>query len=434
MTSENMIRIGIAGLGTVGIGVVKILNRHQAVLAERSGVALNITAVSARDRSRDRGIETSGFRFEPDALVLAEAPDVDIVVELIGGADGVAYDLVKGALQNGKHVVTANKALLALHGTELAEIAEANNAAINFEAAIAGGIPIVKALREGLAGNRFNRVYGILNGTCNYILTEMEQTGRDFSDVLAEAQELGYAEADPSFDIDGVDAAHKLALLASLAYGARVDFSAVHIEGIRHIQAIDIAFAKELGYRIKLLAIAAERGEGIEQRVHCCMVPVDTPIAHVDGVFNAVVADGDFVDTTVFEGRGAGEGPTASAVVGDIIDIARGNRVPTFSVPVTSLRTIDTVSVASRIGRAYIRLHVVDRPGVIADIAAVLRDEAVSISTLVQRGRASGPNGGVPVVLITHEGVESALTRALERIAALQVVLETPRMIRIESF
>jgi homoserine dehydrogenase len=362
---------------------------------------------------------------------MAADPEVDVVVELIGGAEGVARGVVETALDHGKPVVTANKALMARHGTELARRAEAKGVALAFEAAVAGGIPIIKALREGLAGNRFTRIYGILNGTCNYILTTMRESGREFGDVLAEAQKLGYAEADPSFDIDGVDAAHKLAILTSAAFGSEVDFTGVHVEGIRHITALDIEYADELGYRIKLLGLTRLTDRGVEQRVHACMVPLATPIAHVEGVFNAVVAEGDFVGTVVLQGRGAGAGPTASAVAADLVDIAAGRRTPTFAVPVEALQKRPASPMLHHHGAYYVRLMVVDRPGVIADIAAALRDEQVSLEAMIQRGRA--PGEAVPVVLTTHLTEEAGMRRALERIGKLDTVLEPPRMIRIED-
>ncbi|MBM3573873.1 MAG: homoserine dehydrogenase, partial [Alphaproteobacteria bacterium] len=316
------LKIAIAGLGTVGAGVLKLLAEHAELIAARCGRRLVVTAVSARDRKRDRGVDLTGVRWYQDAAALAADPEIEIVVELIGGAEGVARQLCEAALDAGKHVVTANKALLAHHGTALATLAEGKGRTLAFEASVAGGIPIVKSLREGLAANRLSRIYGILNGTCNYILTTMREQRREFAEVLAEAQKLGYAEADPSFDVDGTDAAHKLAILTSLAFGAAVDLNGVHIEGIRHVSSLDIDYADELGYRIKLLGIARRTEHGIEQRVHPCMVPKGTPIAHVEGVYNAVVAEGDYVGRVVHEGRGAGAGPTASAVVADLLDIA----------------------------------------------------------------------------------------------------------------
>jgi len=425
------LKIAIAGLGTVGAGTVKLLQDQGALLTRRAGRAIEITAVSAREKGKDRGIDLSGYRWFDDPVALAADSEADVVVELIGGADGAARTLVETALSKGRHVVTANKALLAHHGTALAKAAEARGLTLAFEASVAGGIPIVKALREGLAGNRISRIYGILNGTCNYILTTMRKTGRAFGDVLADAQKLGYAEADPSFDVDGVDAAHKLAVLTSLAFGRVVDFAGVHVEGIRHVSALDIEYAAELGYRIKLLGIARATDHGVEQRVHPCMVPLETPIAHVEGVFNAVVAEGDFVGQTVFEGRGAGAGPTASAVVSDLLDIARGRVTPTFGVPAADLAIAPTASMERHFGPYYVRFMVVDQPGVVADIAAALRDEKVSLEAVIQRARS--PDGMVPLVLTTHDTEEAAMRRALARIETLKSVIEPPRMIRIES-
>ena len=425
------LNIAIAGLGTVGAGTVQLLHEQAELLEKRCGRRLVVTDVSARDRDRDRGIDLSATTWHDDPVAMASGADVEVVVELIGGEDGVALAVCEAALGGGRHVVTANKALLAHHGTALARKAEDAGAALAYEAAVAGGIPIVKALREGLAANRISRINGILNGTCNYILTTMRDTGRDFDDVLAEAQRLGYAEADPSFDIDGLDTAHKLAILTSLAFGCEVGFDAVYVEGIRHVAAIDIDYARELGYRIKLLGIARRTPHGIEQRVHPCMVRLEAPIAHVEGVFNAVVAEGDFVDTTVYEGRGAGAGPTASAVVADLVDIARGRMAATFSVPAADLVPLDAAPMERHAGAYYLRFMVIDQPGVLSALAAVLGDEGISIESMLQRGR--DPGEVVPLVMIIHETEEAAMTRALERIAALDPVVEPPRMIRIEA-
>ncbi|NUB25470.1 homoserine dehydrogenase [Azospirillum brasilense] len=426
------LKIAVAGLGTVGAGVLKLLERQAALIEQRCGRRIEVVAVSARSRGKDRGVDLSTVEWYDDPVALAAHPGVDVVVELIGGSEGPAKETVELALERGRHVVTANKALLAHHGTALAAKAEAAGLAIGFEAAVAGGIPIIKGLREGLAGNRVSEVHGILNGTCNYILTEMRTTGRDFADVLADAQKLGYAEADPSFDIDGVDAAHKLAILTSVAFGTPVDFKSVHVEGIRHVAAVDFDYADALGYRIKLLGIARRTDHGIEQRVHPCMVPKAAPIAAVDGVFNAVIAQGDFVDRVLFVGRGAGEGPTASAVVADLIDIARGRSTPTFGVPAAQLSEAQPSPMEARRGSYYVRLMVVDRPGVIADVAAAMRDQNVSMEQFLQRGRA--PGEAVPVVLTTHDTDEAAMQRALATIAAKESVVEPPRMIRIEQF
>jgi homoserine dehydrogenase len=427
------LRVGVAGLGTVGAATLTLLEQQRELVSERAGRPIDVVAVSARDRTRRRDLDLSHARWCDDARALADDPEIDVVVELIGGAGGIALELVRGALARGKHVVTANKALLAHHGTELARAADQAGVALAFEAAVAGGIPIIKTLREGLAANRIQRVYGILNGTCNYILTEMRRERREFADVLADAQRLGYAEADPSFDIDGVDAAHKLAVLTAVAFGCEVNFEGVHVEGIRHITAMDIAYAEELGYRIKLLGIARPTEHGIEQRVHACMVPLGTPIAHVEEVFNAVVTEGDFVGRTVAEGRGAGGGPTASAVVSDLVDLARGRVLPAFSVPARALKRLPAAPMEAHRGAYYVRLMVIDRPGVIADVAAALRDERVSLESMIQRGRALTPESTVPVVMTTHEAQEDAMRRALDRIAALDSVTETPRMIRIEA-
>jgi homoserine dehydrogenase len=425
--------IAIAGLGTVGAGVLALLASESQQIGIRSGRLPQVTAVSARDRKRNRGVDLSQAQWFDDPVAMAGEADAEIVVELIGGSDGVAKAVVERAIARGRHVVTANKALLALHGTALARQAEAKGVALAFEAAVAGGIPIVKDLREGLAANRLTRIYGILNGTCNYILTTMRQTGRAFADVLAEAQRLGYAEADPSFDIDGVDTAHKLAILTSLAFGREVDFAHVHVEGIRHVSDLDIEYANELGFRIKLLGIARATEHGIEQRVHPCMVSLDAPIAHVEGVFNAVHAEGPFVGPVMHEGRGAGAGPTASAVVADIMDIARGRQVPAFGVPAGSLAPAKTAPMERHVGPYYVRLMVVDQPGVIADVAGALRDEKVSMEAVIQRSRATAANAAVPVVLTTHATEEAAMRRCLKRIAELKTVVEPPRMIRIEA-
>ncbi|MBL4907339.1 MAG: homoserine dehydrogenase [Sneathiella sp.] len=424
-------KIGIAGIGTVGVGVIKIIQQHTQLLNNRAGVNFEIVAVSGRDRSKNRAVSLDGMTWYDNAVELANDPNVELVLELIGGSEGIAKDLCFAALEAGKPVVTANKALLAVHGTELAALAEKKGVSLNYEAAVAGGIPIVKAMREGLAGNSIHRVYGILNGTCNYILTEMEETGGEFESILEEAQNLGYAEADPSFDVDGIDAAHKLAILTSLAFGTPVDFDSVYIEGIRDVSALDIEFAKEFGYRIRLLGVARRTSKGIEQRVHPCMVRADTAIANVAGVFNAVVAEGDFVDSTVYEGRGAGEGPTASAVVADIVDIAAGRTAPTFGIPVEKMVDIPKVPVEEHVGCYYVRLTVFDRPGVIADVSAVFRDEEISIESLLQRGRA--PEEAVSVVLTTHEVKEASILRALSKINEFDHSSATPRMIRIAS-
>jgi homoserine dehydrogenase len=423
--------VAVAGLGTVGGGVLKLLRDNADIVAARAGRPIAVTAVSARDRNKDRGVPVSGLRWYEDPVALAADPAVDVIVELIGGSEGPAKALVEAAIAAGKPVVTANKALLAVHGAALAAAAEARGVALAFEAAVAGGIPAIKAIREGLAANRISRIAGILNGTCNYILTQMRERGREFSEVLADAQKLGYAETDPSFDIDGIDAAHKLAILAALAFGRPVAFDAVYIEGIRGISALDIVFATELGYRIKLLGIASQSEAGIETRVHPCMVPHTAPIARVDGVFNAVVAEGDFVGRVMLEGRGAGAGPTASAVVADLIDVARGRVTPVWGAAAEALSAVPSVPMSAHVGPYYTRLMVVDRPGVIADVTAALRDQGISMESMLQRGRS--PGEAVPVVLVTHETKESAMRAAVARISSLGTVMEEPVLIRIEA-
>ena len=385
------LKIAVAGLGTIGGGTLRLLHQNAALLSRRCGRELKVTAVC--DLRQELAAEWPDIAWYDDALRMVAEADADVIVELIGGSDGIARKLTEAAIAAGKHVVTANKAMIAHHGTAMVRAAEQKGVTLAFEAAVAGGIPITKSLREGLVGNEISRVYGILNGTCNYILTAMRESGREFADVLAEAQQLGYAEADPSFDVDGVDTAHKLAILTSLAFGCEIDFDAVHIQGIRDVSALDIQFADELNYRIKLLGIARSTEDGIEQRVHPCMVPLNSPIAHVDGVFNAVVADGDFVDTTMYHGRGAGERPTASAVVADIVDIARGNRAPALGVPVSELAPLKPSPMEAHRGRYYVRLMVSDAPGVFADIAAVLRDCEVSMEAVLQKGPVAGRGG-----------------------------------------
>lgn len=429
---KTPLKIAVAGLGTVGVGLVKIIHNHADLLSRRCGRPIVLTAVCARSKDKDRGINLDGVQWFDDAVKMAAEADADVVVELIGGSEGVAKDMAEAALSNGRHVVTANKALIAHHGTALAKLAEDKGVAINYEAAVAGGIPIIKSLREGLAGNVITHVYGILNGTCNYILSTMRDTGRDFDDVLKEAQELGYAEADPAFDIEGVDAAHKLAILASLAYGSEVDFAGVHIEGITGLEAQDIQFAEELGYRVKLLGVAQQIDGQVEQRVHPCLVPMNAPIASVEGVFNAVVCDGDSVDTVMQEGRGAGEGPTASAVAADIADIARGIILPTFGVPATELTPANTRPMSQRTGAYYVRMSVRDQSGVFAGVANALRDHDVSMESVLQRGRSTGE--AVPLVMVLHETVEQKMLNTLDDIAKIDGVLEQPKMIRIENF
>jgi len=424
------LRIAIAGLGTVGGAVVKALHRRGDELSRRAGRSLEIVAVSARERGKARSGDISGFAWQPDAIALAKTK-ADVVVELIGGEDGVARATVEAALQAGKHVVTANKALLARHGARLALSAEDKSLALKFEAAIAGGIPIVKALRESLIAHGVVAVRGILNGTCNFILTNMEATGRPFAEVLRDAQSLGYAEADPSLDVGGGDTAHKLALLSSLAFGTKPDLDHMTVEGIERITPDDIRFAREFGFRIKLLGIARRVGEGIDQRVQPAMVRASTPLADVDGAFNAVLADAGEAGPYFFEGRGAGAAPTASAVVADIVDIARGAVGPAFGVPARDLKTLEPAQAGEASSAFYLRFEVLDLPGVLAEIAGHLAQARVSIESMIQRGRAHGEP--VSIVMITHDTPQMAVERALKVIATSDKVRARPCMIPMEA-
>ena len=434
------LRIGLAGLGTVGSSLVRILERHGNDLAVKTGRPISIAAVSARNRAKDRGYDISGYSWFDDPVALARDPGSDLFVELIGGADGPAHASIKAAIDAGKHVVTANKALLARHGLELARAAEDAGVSLNFEAAAAGGIPIIKTLREALAGNTVNRIYGILNGTCNYILSRMEQDGLSFADCLTAAQHLGYAEADPTFDIAGTDAAHKLALLAAIAFGTEIDVESVYVEGISSITPADIEAADELGYRIKLLGVASRTDSGIEQRVHPTMVPKSSAIARVDGVTNAVAVDADFVGSLVLAGPGAGGEATASSVVSDIADIARGDRMGTFGRPASALEPYRRAGMRLHEGGYYIRLSVFDRPGAFAAIAGRMAASGISLESIVQRHRAASAAAPeqaasetpAPVILITYETTEAAIRQSLEAIKADGHVLGEPQMIRIE--
>ncbi|MBD3728662.1 MAG: homoserine dehydrogenase [Sphingomonadales bacterium] len=410
------LRIALAGLGTVGAGVIRLLDTNGALLAARAGRELQVVAVSARDRGKDRGVDLARFAWEDDMTAMAARGDVDVVVELVGGSDGPALTLARNAIREGKGLVTANKAMIAHHGMELAAAAEAAGTALRFEAAVAGGVPVIKGLREGAAANAIERVYGILNGTCNYILSTMEDSGADFGETLAAAQQLGYAEADPTFDIEGVDAAHKLSILAGIAFGSAIDFAAVDCSGISRVRAQDIAQADALGFVVRLIGSADVDSTGAEpklyQRVQPCLVHKDHPLAHVDGPTNAVVAEGNYVGRLLFQGAGAGDGPTASAVVADLIDIARGETGTPFSVPVAAMVAMDKAQSGHRTGRRYIRFTVTDRPGVLAEITAAMRDAGVSIESLIQQGRPE-EGGEVLVAMVAHEGPESGVSEAL---------------------
>ena len=429
------LRIALAGLGTVGVGVIRLVEANKALIERRAGRPIVITVVSARDRTRARGVDLSPYAWEDDMVILGERADVDVVVEMVGGSDGPALACSRATIEAGKALVTANKAMIAHHGLELAAKAEEHMVALKFEAAVAGGIPVIKGLREGAAANAIERVYGILNGTCNYILTVMEDTGRDFADVLAEAQAKGYAEADPAFDVEGIDAAHKLSILAAISFGTRLDFASVITAGITRLRAADIAQAHALGYVIRLIGMADAGPEGLFQRVQPHLVPMDHPLAHVDGATNAVVAEGNFSGRLLFQGAGAGDGPTASAVVADLIDIARttaggGEVGNAFSMPVAELEAMPPAPTGHRLGRAYLRFMVKDRPGVLAEIAAALRDAGVSIESLIQKGRA-GESGEVMVALVTHEGPESAVSEALRLLEGSDSLSEAPLVLHI---
>lgn len=418
-TAAEPLRIAIAGLGTVGAGVIRLLDTNRDLIAARAGRAIEVVAVSARDRGKDRGVDIARFAWEDDMTALARREDVDVVVELVGGSDGPALALSRAALSAGRGLVTANKAMIAHHGVELAELAEGKGAPLKFEAAVAGGIPVIKGLREGTSANQLTKVYGILNGTSNYILSTMERTGADFAEVLAEAQRLGFAEADPAFDIEGVDAAHKLAILAAIGFGTRIDFGAVGITGITEVRAADIAQADALGFVIRLIGEAdvedTPEGPCLLQRVRPCLVAKGHPLSAVDGPTNAVVAEGNFSGRLLFQGAGAGDGPTASAVAADLIDIARDEVGAPFSIPVANLAALPPAEPGHRIGRSYLRFMVNDRPGVLAEITAAMRDGDVSIESLIQQGRAAG-GGQVMVAMVTHEGPERCVTQALAQL------------------
>jgi len=428
------LNIALAGLGTVGGGVVRLIETNAELIARRARRPIRIAAVSARDRTKDRGVDLSRYDWEDDAAALAARPDVDVVVEMVGGSDGPALALARNAIAGGKSIVTANKAMIAHHGLELAAAAEAAGVALKFEAAVAGGIPVIKGLSEGAAANAIERVYGILNGTCNYILSTMEDTGRDFADVLADAQRMGYAEADPTFDIEGIDAAHKLSILAAIAFGSRLRFDAVETMGIASVKAADIEQARSLGYVIRLIGMAgidaAHGSPRLFQRVRPHLVPIDHPLAHVDGATNAVVAEGNFMGRLLFQGAGAGDGPTASAVVADIIDIAKGEKGPAFAMPAGELEAMEPASSGHRVGSAYIRFTVPDRPGVLADITAAMRDAGVSIESLIQKGDPD-QDGEVILAVVTHPGPESAVTEAMRILDGSDSLTAQPLVMQI---
>ncbi|MEM1343524.1 MAG: homoserine dehydrogenase [Pseudomonadota bacterium] len=431
--SDRPLRLAIAGLGTVGTGVIRLIERHGPDLATRAGRPLEVVAVSARSRTRARGIDISALGWEDDPVRLATREDVDCVIEVIGGSDGPAKALVEAALEAGKPVVTANKALIAHHGQALAERAEAHGTHLGCEAGVAGAIPVLRALGQGLAGGSVTRIFGVLNGTCNYILTRMAATGDDYASVLAEAQRLGYAEADPAFDVEGTDAAHKLAILAAMAFGTRIDFDGVITEGIARITAEDIQTAAEMGYTIKLLGLAQRHDGGLEQRVRPCMVAKDTAIGALPGVTNAVVIEGDTAGTHTLTGPGAGEGPTAAAVIADVLDVARRRSDPLFARPAAALAPAARLAHGAEHAPYYLRFGLSDRPGALAALAAALGEAGVSIARMRQNGTQDGEGAPVPVVIVTHNTQRDAIDTALTRIAALPVSTAEPVAIRIEQ-
>ncbi len=434
---SDALRIGVAGLGTVGASVLRILRDKSEMLTRQCGRPVTVTAVSARDRSRDRGVDLSGLAWFDDPVELAKSADIDVFVELIGGAEGAAKSSVEAALRAGRHVVTANKALLAKHGVALARIAEDKGVLLNFEAAVAGGIPVIKAMRESLTGNTVSRVYGIMNGTCNYILTRMWEEGISFDDCLKDAQRLGYAEADPTFDIEGNDTAHKLALLTSLAFGTQIAADDIYLEGISNISLADIRAADELGYRIKLLGVAQKTETGIEQRVHPTMVPTSSVIAQVHGVTNAVAIETDLLGELLLSGPGAGGDATASAVIGDLADIAKSRpgfqHGPAFGTPAKALLPYKRAKMRKHAGGYFIRLTVRDQTGVFAAIAKRMAENDISLESIVQRPPMNGARADAKtVILVTHETTEAAVKKALEAILKDDHLIDKPQMIRIE--
>ncbi|PWL17720.1 homoserine dehydrogenase [Falsochrobactrum shanghaiense] len=435
---SDALRIGVAGLGTVGGSVLRILRDKADMLTRQCGRPLVITGVSARNRSQDRGVDLSGVTWFDNPVKLAKSGKIDVFVELIGGDSGPAEDAVEAALAAGHHVVTANKALLARHGVKLAKLAEEKGVLLNFEAAVAGGIPVIKAMRESLTGNTVSRVYGILNGTCNYILTRMGEEGISFKDCLKDAQRLGYAEADPTFDIEGNDTAHKLALLTSLAFGTQIAADDIYLEGISNISLADIRAADELGYRIKLLGVAQQTESGIEQRVHPTMVPVSSVIAQVHGVTNAVAIETDLLGELLLSGPGAGGNATASAVIGDLADIAKSRpgfqHGPVFGTPAKALQPYKRAKMRKHAGGYFIRLTVHDRIGAFAAIAKRMADNDISLESIVQRPRMDSDvqDGIKTVILVTHETTEAAVRKALEAILKDDHLVSKPQMIRIE--
>ena len=423
------LRLGIAGLGTVGVGVVRIIRKQADLLEARTGRAITISAVSARSKDKDRGVNLSGYAWEDDPVTLAKRDDIDVFVELIGGDEGPAKEATEAALAAGKDVVTANKAMLAIHGQVLAEQAEAAGRHIRYEAAVAGGIPVIKVLNEALAGNQITRVMGVMNGSCNYILTRMEDAGLPYADVFAEADGLGYLEADPALDVGGIDAAHKLAILSSIAFGSRVDFNGIELEGIERVSIEDIRAAAGMGYKIKLLGVAQMTGRGLEQRMQPCLVPESSPLGQLSGGTNMIVIEGDAVGQIVLRGPGAGEGPTASAVLSDICDLARGWQGPVFGQKASTLA--NATSATSQAPAAfYLRMGLLDKPGALAKVATVLGEAGISIDRMRQTEHHTEH---APVLIVTHKTTRKALDDALAAMAGTGVLASDPVALRIED-
>ena len=431
------VNIGLIGLGTVGSGTLTVLKRNAEEISRRAGREIRVIAIAVKDLSKSRSVDTGEIHLTDDMMEIVNNPNIEIVVELVGG-DGIILEAVMAALDNGKHVVTANKALIALRGNEIFAKARDKGLVVAFESAVAGGIPIIKSIREGLSANRIEWVAGIINGTSNFILTQMAEGGRDFNDVLAEAQQLGYAEADPTFDIEGIDAAHKLTILASIAFGISLQFDSVYIEGISGITGEDITYADELGYRIKHIGIARNSAEGIELRVHPTLIPATRLIANVNGVMNAVLVRSDAVGPTLYYGAGAGSEPTASAVVADLVDVVRTittdpqNRVPHLAFHADSLMDTPILEMGKIETAYYLRLSVINRPGVMASIATIFGDSDISIDTILQKGRGM-PNEDVTIIMLTQNTREANLTKALKQVQELDTVNGKVVRIRLEQ-
>jgi homoserine dehydrogenase len=427
MNMTKVLKIAVAGVGTVGSGVIENIAKKQDLFLARTGTLIQVTDISSRTKT-GRDVDITPYQWHDNPLDLVKT-DADIIIETIGGESGTALELITLALNAGKHIVTANKALLAVHGHKLAQLAEKNNVSLNYESAVAGGIPVIKALKEGLSANEYSRIYGILNGTCNYILTQMEETGGDFHDILKNAQKLGYAEADPTLDIGGFDTAHKLTILSALAFGVQIDYSATSVEGIEHITDLDIKYAKKLGYRIKLLGTALRQNGKIMQSVHPVMLSPNIPAANVGGAYNAVVIQSDYADDTVLIGRGAGRNPTASAVVADIIDIARHVVMPVFGIKADLLKRADFAPLSQRTGRYYLRLNLMDKSGAIADITAILAKHNISVQSFIQEDEKQTDNRHV--IIITHDTTEQTMSDAMTGIEHSKYSVTKPVMIRI---